>query len=174
MCAAISRCKCAGGSDDRYLPLFENDPAVLLLGELWTLGHEDREQAMKPIHVRLDHEQPEAQFSANRMPRLEFRQALFHIPLGGWQRRLYPAALVVTTTAFDAAGRILAQDHQAMRFSLLYNASWPDPVFLRIRSWPYKPLELRKNAPVVQWTVELRLRDLRLGPEERVELVFLG
>jgi hypothetical protein len=35
-------------------------------------------------------------------------------------------------------------------------------------------VELRRDAPVAYWTVELRLRDLRLGPEEWVEFVFVG
>lgn len=129
---------------------------------------------MKPMHIRLDQEQPEARFSAERMPRLEFRQALFHTPHAGWQRRLYPAALIVTTTALDADGRALATEHQAMRFSIQYDPTWPEPLFQRLRGWHYKPLELRKNAPVVGYIVELRLRDLRLGPEEWVEVVFLG
>jgi hypothetical protein len=129
---------------------------------------------MKPLHIQLTAEQPSARFSATRMPRLEFRQALFHSPLPGWQRRLYPAALVVVTTAYDADGRVLASDHQAMRFSILYNATWPSPVFRKITHWPYKPLELRKDAPVVGYIVELKLRDLKLGEGERVEVVFLG
>jgi hypothetical protein len=108
------------------------------------------------------------------MPRLEFRQALFHTPNAGWQRRLYPAALIVTTMAFDADGRTLATDHQSFRFSIQYNASWPEPLFERLRGWHYKPLELRMNAPVVGYIVELRLRDLRLGPEEWVEVIFRG
>lgn len=129
---------------------------------------------MKSQHVRLDAERPEARFSAEHMPRLEFRQALFHTPHGDWQRRLYTAALVVATTAFDADGRALATEHQALRFSLQYNASWPEPVFRRLRAWPYKPLLLRKGAPVMGYMVEFRLRDLRLGPDEWVELIFLG
>ncbi|MBK9515122.1 MAG: hypothetical protein IPO05_16175 [Flavobacteriales bacterium] len=125
-------------------------------------------------HVRLDQQNPIAVLSGSSMPRLEFRQALFRTEAPGWQRRLYPAALVITTSAFDVRDRTLAKDHQSMRFSLLYDATWPDPVFLRIQRWPYRPLELRKDVPVVYWTVELRLRDLRLGPDEWVELAFLG
>lgn len=129
---------------------------------------------MKPIHIHLDCAQPEARFSAVRTPRLEFRQALFQSPLPGWQRRLYPAALLVVTTAYDADGRVLATDHQAMRFSILYNDTWPTPVFRKITRWRYKPLLLRKEAPVVGYIVELKLRDLRLGAEERVEVVLVG
>ena len=47
-------------------------------------------------------------------------------------------------------------------------------MFLDIRSWPYQPLELKENAPVVSWSVEMRLRDLRLAEDEWVELAFLG
>ncbi len=65
-------------------------------------------------------------------------------------------------------------DHQDIRFSLLYNAWWPEPVFLDIKRWPYKPVELREDAPVVSWSIELRLRDLRLAEDEWVEVVFLG
>ena len=108
------------------------------------------------------------------MPRLEFRQALFRTPEAGWHRRLYPAALVITTTALDVRDRKLVVDHQTLRFSLLYDATWPEPVFLKIQRGPYRPVELRRDAPVAYWTVELRLRDLRLGPEEWVEFVFMG
>lgn len=125
-------------------------------------------------HVRLDHQNPEARFAGNTMPRLEFRQALFRTPHDGWHARLYRAALMVTTTAHGADERKLAIDHQAMRFSLLYNRTWPDPVFRDITHWPYKPVELREDAPVTHWTVELRLRELRLGPEEWVEVLFIG
>ncbi|MFN6117415.1 MAG: hypothetical protein ACK46G_01465 [Flavobacteriales bacterium] len=125
-------------------------------------------------HIRLDQKAPVAVLSGSSMPRLEFRQALFRSPLPGWHRRLYPAAVIVTTTAFDVRDRKLVVDHQAMRFSLLYDDSWPEPVFLKVHCWPYTPVELRKDAPVAYWTVELRLRDLRLGPEEWVEVVFLG
>jgi hypothetical protein len=119
-------------------------------------------------HVRLDRKDPVAVLSGTSMPRLEFRQVLFRTPDPAWQRRLYPAALLVTTTALDLRDRKLVVDHQAMRFSLLYDASWPDPVFLKVRSWPYEPVELRKDAPVVHWTVELRPDD------EWVEVAFLG
>ncbi|MCB9165479.1 MAG: hypothetical protein H6592_13785 [Flavobacteriales bacterium] len=125
-------------------------------------------------HIRLDRSNPEARLSGATMPRLEFRQALFRTPRPGWQRRLYTASLVVTTTALGVDDRRLAVDHQSFRFSLLYNASWPEPVFLDIRSWPYQPLELKENAPVVSWSVEMRLRDLRLAEDEWVELAFLG
>lgn len=125
-------------------------------------------------HIRLDQRQPEALFVGHTMPRLEFRQALFRTPHNGWQQRLYRAALVVTTTAHGPDQRKLAVDHQAMRFSILYNNTWPEPVFREITRWPYKPLELRDDAPVTHWSVELRLRELRLGPEEWVELIFRG
>lgn len=125
-------------------------------------------------HIRLDHRQPEARFAGNSMPRLEFRQALFRSPRTDWQQRLYRAALVVTTIAHGLDGRHLVVDHQPLRFSLLYNSTWPEPVFREINRWPYKPVELRENAPVTHWSVELRLRELRLGPEEWVELIFLG
>ncbi|HNR54645.1 MAG TPA: hypothetical protein PKJ19_05735 [Flavobacteriales bacterium] len=125
-------------------------------------------------HIRLDRANPEARLSGATMPRIEFRQALFRTPRPGWQRRLYTASLVVTTTALGVDDRRLAVHHQSFRFSLLYNASWPEPVFLDIRSWPYQPLELKENAPVVSWTVEMRLRDLRLAEDEWVELAFLG
>jgi hypothetical protein len=129
---------------------------------------------MTPIHIRLDPTQPTAQLSAVRMPRIEFRQALFRTEDGNWQQRLRPASLLVTTTALDAQGRKLVVDHQSLRFSLLYNATWPSPVFQRIRNWPYAPVELRRDAPVTAWTVELRLRDLRLAPGEELELVLIG
>lgn len=125
-------------------------------------------------HIRLDRSTPTAVLCGSSMPRLEFRQALFRTPLPGWQRRLYTASLVVTTTAHGTDDRRLAVDHQSFRFSLLYNASWPEPVFLDINRWPYVPVELRADAPVVSWSVELRLRDLRLGDEEWVEVAFLG
>ncbi len=125
-------------------------------------------------HVRLDRANPVAVLSGTSMPRLEFRQTLFRSPDPAWQRRLYPAALLVTTTAHDLRDRRLVVDHQALRFSVLYDASWPEPVFLKVRNWPYKPVELRKDAPVVYWTVELRLRDLRLADDEWVEVAFLG
>jgi hypothetical protein len=35
-------------------------------------------------------------------------------------------------------------------------------------------VELREGAPVTHWSVELRLRELRLRPEEWVEFIFLG
>ena len=129
---------------------------------------------MKPIHITLDREHPEARFSATSVPRLEFRQALFHSMKNEWHRRLYPAALVVTTTAHAPDGSTLATDHQILRFSLLYDASWPEPVFKRIRVWPYEPLDIRRGVEVLGWIVELRLRDLRLIEGERVELVVLG
>lgn len=125
-------------------------------------------------HIRLDRSNPEARLTGGTMPRLEFRQALFRTPQPDWQRRLYTTSLVVTTTALGVDERRLAVDHQSFRFSLLYNASWPEPVFLDIRRWPYKPLELKENAPVVSWNVELRLRDLRLLEDEWVEVAFLG
>jgi len=125
-------------------------------------------------HVRITADQPMAVFHGGTMPRLEFRMALFRTPHAGWQQRLYRAALVVTTVANGPDGRSLAIDHQPMRFALLYNNSWPEPVFSKITRWPYKPLELRAGAPVVSWSVELRLRELRLLPDEWVELVFLG
>lgn len=125
-------------------------------------------------HVRLTHEQPTAMFSAASMPRLEFRMALFRTPHEGWQQRLYRAAVVVTTIAHGPDARRLAVDHQGMRFALLYNSTWPEPVFTKVTRWPYKPVELREGAPVVSWSVELRLRELRLLPDEWVELVFLG
>ena len=78
-------------------------------------------------HIRLDRSNPEARLSGATMPRLEFRQALFRTPRPGWQRRLYTASLVVTTTALGVDDRRLAVDHQSFRFSLLYNASWPEP-----------------------------------------------
>ncbi|HRH38490.1 MAG TPA: hypothetical protein PK760_09100, partial [Flavobacteriales bacterium] len=115
-----------------------------------------------------------AQLRGATMPRLEFRQALFRSPVPDWQHRLYRAALVVTTIAMDRDERNLAVDHQVMRFSLLYNNTWPEPVFKDIRRWSYKPVELREDAPVRSWLVEIRLRELRLGPEEWVEVVFLG
>jgi hypothetical protein len=126
---------------------------------------------MKPRHVRLDRTTTLARFTATRMPRLEFRQALFRTPRPGWQRRLYPAALVVTTTATDDAGRVVGRDVQAMRFALLYDHTWPEALFLNIRRWPYRPLDV---PGAVSWTVEMRLRDLRLAEDEWVEAVFLG
>lgn len=131
---------------------------------------------MASRHIRLDRQYPEARFSAGSMPRLEFRQALFFTldPPAEWHRRLSRAALIVTTTAFDANGRALVVDHQPQRFSLLYNHTWPDPVFKDIRRWTYTPVELRANAPVVGWMLELRLRDLFLKENEYVEVVFLG
>ncbi len=129
---------------------------------------------MSVIHITLDQGQPLAQLKATRMPRLEFRQALFRSPIPDWQRRLYPASLLVTTTAFDDQGRKLIVDHQAMRFSLLYNSTWPEPLFQRIRNWHYDPVELRKDLHVANWLVELRLRDLRLGEDEAVEIVLVG
>ena len=125
-------------------------------------------------HIRLTRDQPTAQFAGGTMPRLEFRQALFHTVQPGWQQRLYRAALVVTTIANGLDGRKLVVDHQTMRFALLYNSTWPDPVFLKIRNWPYEPVELREGAPVTSWSVELRLRELRLLPDERLEIVFVG
>lgn len=125
-------------------------------------------------HIRLTRERPVAQFNGATMPRLEFRQALFRTPQQGWQTRLYRAALVITTAAHGPDQRVLAVDHQAMRFALLYNTTWTEPLFKDIKRWPYKPLELREGAPVTHWSVELRLRELRLGPEEWVELMFLG
>lgn len=125
-------------------------------------------------HIRLDQGQPEVRFNGNTMPRLEFRQALFRSPREGWHQRLYRAALVVTTIAHGPDERKLVVDHQTMRFSLLYNSTWPEPVFREITRWPYKPVELRDDAPVTHWSVELRLRELRLGPDEWVELLFLG
>jgi len=125
-------------------------------------------------HVRLTQEDPVARLSGSTMPRLEFRMALFRTPHDGWQQRLYRAALVVTTIAHGTDERKLVVDHQSMRFALLYNSTWPEPVFPKIHKWPYKPVELREGAPVVSWTVELRLRELRLLPDEWVEVVFLG
>jgi hypothetical protein len=125
-------------------------------------------------HIRLTAAEPSAILAGRTMPRLAFRQALFRSPQPGWQQRLYRAAVVVTTTALGPGERTLAVDHQALRFALLYNATWPEPVFLNISRWPYKPLELRAGAPVAGFTVELRLRELKLGPEEWVELAFLG
>lgn len=125
-------------------------------------------------HIRLTHERSTALLTGGTMPRLEFRQALFRTPHGGWQERLYRAALVVTTIAHGPDERKLVVDHQTMRFSLLYNNTWPEPVFRGITRWPYKPVELRDDAPVTHWTVELRLRELRLYPDEWVELVFIG
>ncbi|MFN3875209.1 MAG: hypothetical protein ACK4L7_04775, partial [Flavobacteriales bacterium] len=95
-------------------------------------------------HIRLTAATPVARFVGGNMPRLEFRQALFRTPRPGWQRRLYRAALLVTTSAHDAGDRKLAVDHQALRFALLYNSTWPEPVFLNITRWPYRPLELRE------------------------------
>lgn len=125
-------------------------------------------------HVRLDMQRPEARFAGDTVPRLHLRQALFRTPNPGWQARLYRAALVVTTIAHGPDARKLAVDHQVLRFSLLYNETWPEPVFRDITKWHYKPLELREDAPVVNWTVEFRLRELRLLKDERVELIFLG
>jgi hypothetical protein len=127
-------------------------------------------------HIRLDPQNPEARFSAATMPRLEFRQALFFTkdtPFE-WHRRLSRAALMVSTKAFDADGRQLVVDHQSQRFSLLYNHTWPDPVFKDIKRWNYAPVELRADAPVVGWLLEIRLRDLRLKEGEYVEVAFLG
>lgn len=125
-------------------------------------------------HVRLTQQEPVARFSGSRMPRLEFRMALFRTPRPGWQQRLYRAAVVVTTIAHGPDERRLAVDHQSLRFALLYNSTWPEPVFTKVHQWPYTPVELREGTPVAAWTVELRLRELRLGPDEWVELVFLG
>ncbi|MBK9148838.1 MAG: hypothetical protein IPM12_13600 [Flavobacteriales bacterium] len=125
-------------------------------------------------HIRISREQPIASFAGSTMPRLEFRQALFRTRDAQWQHRLYRAALVVTTIAMGLDGRKLVVDHQAMRFAMLYNGSWPEPVFTSIRNWPYKPVELREGAPVTSWIVELRLRELRLSTDEWVELVFVG
>lgn len=125
-------------------------------------------------HIRFDRQNTEARMTGYTMPRLEFKQALFRSPKPEWQRRLYTAALVVTTTANGVDDRKLAVDHQSFRFAWLYNATWPEPVFLDIKRWPYTPLELKENAPVISWTVEMRLRDLRLGEDEWVEFIFLG
>jgi len=125
-------------------------------------------------HIRLDHAAPTARLSGNTMPRLEFRQALFRTHAPDWHGRLYRAALVVTTVAHGIDGKRLVVDHQAMRFNLLYNKTWPDPVFLDIRSWPYTPVELKEDVPVTAWSIELKLRELRLGEEEWVEVAFLG
>lgn len=125
-------------------------------------------------HLRITREQPVAAFAGESMPRLEFRQALFRTPDPRWQQRFYRTALVVTTTVLGLDGRKLVVDHQALRFALLYNASWPEPVFRSIRNWPYKPIELIEGAPVVSWTVDLRLRELRLMADEWVEVVFVG
>ena len=125
-------------------------------------------------HIRLTRELPIAVFTGDTMPRLEFRQALFRTPHNGWQARLYRAALVVSTTAHGTDDRTLAVDHQIMRFALLYNSTWTEPVFRGITRWPYKPVELREDAPVTHWTVELRLRELRLDPDEWVEFIFAG
>lgn len=129
---------------------------------------------MRPLHITFSNALREARFTGRTRPVLEFRQALFRTDDPAWQRRLYPAALVVTTSALDAQGRTLAVDHQSMRFGLLYNATWPQPLFLRIRNWPYRPLELRPGAPVHSYLVEMRLRDLRMDDGEVVELVVLG
>ncbi len=40
--------------------------------------------------------------------------------------------------------------------------------------WSGEPVELRANAPVVGWMLEIRLRDLRLKEGEYVEVAFLG
>lgn len=125
-------------------------------------------------HIRFDNQCPEARLSGSSMPRLEFRQALFHTPEPGWQRRLYTASLMVTTIAHGPHERRLAADHQGFRFASLYNATWPEPLFLDIKRWPYRPLMLKENAPVIAWSVEMRLRDLRLGEREWVEIAFLG
>ncbi|MBK9628989.1 MAG: hypothetical protein IPO56_15185 [Flavobacteriales bacterium] len=125
-------------------------------------------------HIRLDHLNPSAILSGRPCRVWDSDKPCSVRPLPGWQKRLYSAALVVTTVAHGLDARRLAVDHQAMRFSLLYNPTWPEPVFLDIRHWPYTPLELREDAPVTSWSVELRLRDLRLGPEEWVEVAFLG
>lgn len=129
---------------------------------------------VKPLHIHLTAEQPIARFTAARMPRLEFRSVAFITQRSGWQRLLYPAALLVTTTAHAPEGTTLATDHQAMRFALLYDHTWPEPVFLRVRNWPYQPLAIRKEVAVGRWDVELRLRDLRLLENERVEVLLLG
>lgn len=125
-------------------------------------------------HIRLDQQNPVARFTGDTMPRLEFRQALFRTPLPGWHKRLYRAALVVTTTAHGLGNRTLVVDHQVMRFAVLYNDSWPEPHFPQITRWPYEPVELKENTPVTHWTIDLRLRELRLGPEEWVEFIFIG
>ena len=125
-------------------------------------------------HVRIDQASPIAHFAGSTMPRLEFKRALYRTLRPGWQERLYRAALVVTTTAHGPDDRKLAVDHQTLRFALLYNSTWPEPLFKDIRRWPYKPVELRDDAPVVNWSVELHVRELRLLKDEWVELVFLG
>lgn len=124
--------------------------------------------------IRLTQEQPIARFAGETMPRLEFRQALFRTPHPDWQRRLYRTALVVTTIAHGLDDRRLVVDHQAFRFALLYNSTWPEPVFLNITRWPYAPVKLRADAPVTSWSVEMRLRELRLLPDEWVEVAFIG
>jgi hypothetical protein len=129
---------------------------------------------MQPLHIQLTAEQPSARFSATRVPRLEFRSAAFISQRPGWQRLLYPAAVLVTTMAHDPQGRTLATDHQALRFALLYDHTWPEPVFQRTRNWNYRPLEIRKGIPVAGWIVAVRLRDLRLQDDERVDLIVLG
>lgn len=125
--------------------------------------------------ITLDPGQPEARFTATERPRIALRQAFFTTADEGWQRRLNRAALVVATRAYHADGRELAADHQVFRFSVLFNPSWPDPLFRNIRNWTYVPVELRDDAPpVLGWLLEMRLRDLRLLPGERMEVVFLG
>ena len=126
-------------------------------------------------HITLDTGHPEARFSATERPRIALRQAFFATTDPDWQRRLNRAALIVTPRAYDDRGRELVADHQVFRFSVLFNPTWPDPVFRNIRNWTYVPVELRTDAPpVMGWLMELRLRDLRLGPDERMEVVFLG
>ena len=126
-------------------------------------------------HITLDAARPEARFSASERPRIVLRQAFFATADPAWQRRLNRAALVITTRAYDGRGRELATDPQVFRFSKLFNPTWPDPVFRNIRNWNYVPVALREDAPpVLGWLLELRLRDLRLVAEERMELVFLG
>lgn len=129
---------------------------------------------MSAHHIILTTDAPLARLEGTRMPKVEFRQALFHCTEGDWRKRLYVASLLVTTQAWSGTARVLASEHQAFRFSMLYNDTWPEPVFLRIRNWPYRQLALRRDAPVARWTVEMKLRDLKLLPEERVEIVFLG
>lgn len=121
-------------------------------------------------HIRLDHTNPSAILNGQTMPRLEFRQALFRTPAPGWQKRLYSAALVVTTVAHGLDARRLAVDHQAMRSVCCTTQHGRNPC-----SWTSGMARaIAGRHRLNRGSAEVRLRDLRLGPEKWVEVAFLG
>ena len=124
-------------------------------------------------HIRLDHANPQrGPERGDHAPAWNSAKPLFRTPEAGWHRRLYRAALVVTTVAPMASTATLVVDHQTMRFSLLYNGTWPEPVFLDIQRWPYRRWNCARDAPVAFWRVELTPARAALGPDEWVEFVF--